>query len=180
MDIRNVQPEDLPRLEQICLQDDSQICDPFQSAILDVFCRWYVQYAAEDSFVAVDADGIALGYILCARDFTEWEDSIRKTTLSVSENPITPKMGEGTIEAMRPYAGKYPAHLHIDLMPDFQGQGIGRQLIATLFAHLKKEGVSGVMLNVANDNPGAMHFYEKCGFQQIGKSERETAYGKKL
>ena len=31
-----------------------------------------------------------------------------------------------------PYSQGYPAHLHIDLLPELQGQGWGRRLIDTL------------------------------------------------
>ena len=42
-----------------------------------------------------------------------------------------------------PYAEDYPAHLHIDLLPEVQGQGWGRLLIATLVDALRERGVAG-------------------------------------
>ena len=89
-------------------------------------------------------------------------------------------MAEGAVEAMRPFSLAYAAHLHIDLLPSCQGHGTGRRLIQRLCEHLTKKGIPGVMLNVANDNAGAKHFYEKCGFIPLEAGEMETAYGKNL
>lgn len=62
---------------------------------------------------------------------------------------------------MWPYAEDYPAHLHIDLLPECQHQGIGSRLIKTLADHLRRQRIKGLMLNVANDNKNALRFYEK-------------------
>ena len=52
----------------------------------------------------------------------------------------TPTGGSPVAE---PYAAEYPAHLHIDLLPELQGQGWGRRLIDTLVAALRERGVRG-------------------------------------
>jgi GNAT superfamily N-acetyltransferase len=38
---------------------------------------------------------------------------------------------------------RYPAHLHIDLLPGFQGSGYGRQLIGTFCAAVAEAGAVG-------------------------------------
>ncbi len=42
-----------------------------------------------------------------------------------------------------PYADGYPAHLHIDLLPELQGQGWGRRLIDTLDRRAARAGCPG-------------------------------------
>lgn len=59
---------------------------------------------------------------------------------------------------------KYPAHLHIDILPEFQGQGWGRKLIEAWCEKIKGEGAGGVHLDMVKDNVGAKRFYEKLGF----------------
>ena len=53
------------------------------------------------------------------------------------------------------------ANLHIH--PDFQNQGIGSQIIKTLLADAKQQGVE-VSLKVLTVNQGAFRLYKKLGF----------------
>ncbi len=52
---------------------------------------------------------------------------------------------------IEPNAAEYPAHLHIDLLPETQGQGLGRGLMETLFAELTRRGVRGLHLGIDPD-----------------------------
>ena len=65
------------------------------------------------------------------------------------------------------YAKKYPAHLHIDLLPEAQGQGGGTALMNALKAHLREKNVRGVFLCVGKDNKKALRFYKKQDFQVL-------------
>ncbi|KAF9008943.1 acyl-CoA N-acyltransferase [Cyathus striatus] len=60
-----------------------------------------------------------------------------------------------------------PAHLHIDIMEEFQRQGWGRKLIDRAIAHLKDEGLHGVWLGMDPRNNEARKFYEKLGFKKL-------------
>jgi ribosomal protein S18 acetylase RimI-like enzyme len=60
---------------------------------------------------------------------------------------------------------KYPAHLHIDILPDYQRQHYGPKLIDTFFYKMKVLGVPGVHLGMVQTNIGAKRFYERLGFQ---------------
>lgn len=52
--------------------------------------------------------------------------------------------------------------------PDFQGCGLGRQLIDHTLMHLKEYSVSNVKLACSlYANPGKESFYEKFGFQKL-------------
>jgi len=65
-----------------------------------------------------------------------------------------------------------PAHLHINILPDYQKQGWGRRLIATAIEFLKdEEGVPGVWLGLNPKNEGARKFYERLGFKVIDGSD---------
>ena len=68
---------------------------------------------------------------------------------------------------VHPALGEYPAHLHIDLLPEYQGRGYGRALLNTLFAALDKAGVELVHLVMSTANTGARAFYDRMGFHQI-------------
>ncbi|WP_448059866.1 GNAT family N-acetyltransferase [Cellulomonas hominis] len=59
---------------------------------------------------------------------------------------------------------RYPAHLHIDLLPRAQGGGLGRRLITALADALRERGIPGVHLGVEASNTGARAFYARIGF----------------
>jgi ribosomal protein S18 acetylase RimI-like enzyme len=61
---------------------------------------------------------------------------------------------------------RYPSHLHVDLLPDVQGQGWGRRLIDRLVAQLAERGSTGVHLGVNPANTGAIEFYRRLGFDE--------------
>lgn len=66
---------------------------------------------------------------------------------------------------------QYPAHLHIDLLPSAQGQGLGRALMEALWKALRQSGVPGVHLGVGAGNPRAHAFYTHLGFTELEKVE---------
>ncbi|MFE6970210.1 GNAT family N-acetyltransferase [Isoptericola sp. NPDC057653] len=61
----------------------------------------------------------------------------------------------------------YPAHLHIDLLPENQGQGLGRTLLDTLRSALAARGVPGVHLGMDPANTRARAFYDRYGFHEL-------------
>jgi ribosomal protein S18 acetylase RimI-like enzyme len=62
---------------------------------------------------------------------------------------------------------RFPAHLHIDLLPRAQGRGLGRTLITTLVDALRERGVGGLHLGVSEQNAGAIAFYDRVGFRTV-------------
>jgi len=149
------------------------------SVILDVFCNYYIQYEPENCFIAVE-DGIARGYIICALDYDRFEEVFAKEILKKSGNPLTKMMGKGSLESLKKYREEYPAHLHIDLDPGIQGQGVGTKLMEALISHLKEKHVKGVMFGVDPKNENAIRFYEKMGFTVISSGRHEMNMGMKL
>jgi ribosomal protein S18 acetylase RimI-like enzyme len=62
----------------------------------------------------------------------------------------------------------FSAHLHIDLLPQAQGRGLGRALMEQLLARLRVAGATGVHLGVDPRNTPAVRFYEHLGFTRWG------------
>ena len=65
--------------------------------------------------------------------------------------------------ALRPY----PAHGHIDLLPEARGRNIGRQAMQLLMAKLAATRADGMHLGVSPLNIGAQAFYRKLGFAVV-------------
>lgn len=85
--------------------------------------------------------------------------------------------GYSRAAGIEPNVADHPAHLHIDLLPETQGQGLGRQLIETLFAELTRRGVRGLHLGIDPNNTGAAAFYERLGMTRLPAEPGGQIYG---
>jgi ribosomal protein S18 acetylase RimI-like enzyme len=74
-----------------------------------------------------------------------------------------------------PQLDDYPAHLHIDLLPEVQGLGLGRRLIETLRASLAARGIRGVHLVMDSANTPARAFYDRIGFVELPTDDESVA-----
>ena len=63
----------------------------------------------------------------------------------------------------------YPAHMHIDILPKYQKQGLGRKLIDAFTAAMNREGIKGIHLLMAQANVEAGMFYARTGWQRYPK-----------
>lgn len=63
----------------------------------------------------------------------------------------------------------YPAHFHIDILPEYQRQGWGRKLIEKMCEALRDAGSKGVHLGMEAANGHAEKFYGKVGFERYGR-----------
>lgn len=64
-------------------------------------------------------------------------------------------------------AEDYPSHLHINLAPRLQSQGLGRQLMNALIGALRDQGSVGLHFFVSPANQRAVGFYQRLGFTMI-------------
>lgn len=181
--IRKYEEKDYDNVCYACLnsEGDDDITEEFADFILNTFCRYYIDNEPENCFV-VDDDGRAVGYIICAENF----DKFKKT---YDEEYFTRaiKYGESRIEwateaykLHEKYKDVYPAHLHIDILPEYQRMGLGGKLVSTLSDHLVSKSIKGVMLTTGTKNTTANNFYKKYGFETVEILGTDIAFGKKL
>jgi GNAT superfamily N-acetyltransferase len=64
---------------------------------------------------------------------------------------------------------RYPAQLHVNLAPEWRGQGVGRDLVEAFCAHAREAGVPGVHV-VTSRGMRNVRFYTACGFSEAGSS----------
>ncbi|GAA3941376.1 hypothetical protein GCM10022383_18930 [Microbacterium soli] len=196
--IRPYRPSDLEAVYDVCVRTADGGADA--RGILaddrlwgDVFAVPYVQRHPDLAWVVESGDGRAVGYLV-ATDDTEafetwfrdewWPGVAARYPTSGSTRPTRQdeligyagRRGPGR----EPHAARYPAHLHIDLLPETQGQGLGRELMQTLLTELRRRGVAGVHLGMNPDNTGAGAFYERLGMSRLESGPDSTMYGLRL
>lgn len=183
MVIRKYEPKDKEKVIYICLND---MYGKYQQDLIDyvewMFCRYYIEVEPQNCFVAVDENDEPVGYIYGAIDYDnyqrDFEPYIKKIASINNRQYLADAMTEMYDHAI--FRMDYPAHLHIDILPDFQSKGIGSKLIEAFCNNIKAQGSNGVMLIVGSDNTGARRFYERNGFILLQDIKTGAAYAKKL
>jgi len=125
--------------------------------------RWlgrYLTYAPGWAYLAIDPEGVLAGYLV-----GNVEDKAKAMRLS----DIDAFEGAGEL------AARYPAHLHVNLAPQYRNRGIGAQLITTFAADAAHAGAHGMHVITA---AGARNigFYARNGFHELartGRNDRE-------
>jgi ribosomal protein S18 acetylase RimI-like enzyme len=195
--IRPFQPGDESALSDICLRTADAGADA--TGILDDDDLWaeifVIPYAVRHpdlAFVVETDDGRVAGYIVGAPDtdaFEAWfHDEWWPRFAERWPEPDAERSRQdgiliyayGRHPGAEPYSEGYPAHLHIDLLPELQGQGWGRRLIDTLVAALQQRGIPGLHLVAGSDNSGALAFYPRVGFTPLPSHEGVQAFGRPL
>ena len=170
--IRPYRVEDKPFVQNICrvTAHKGYRKDPASlAAVTAIYNDYYTECEPENVFVAVDEKDEPVGYILCSCD---WEKFIRaaKTTYKDRLKEVCPKKLPELYAAIlltRLLPKRYRAHLHVDILPDYQRQGIGRRLVDVLRDHLCAGKVPFLtVLSVSTSSDGA-RFYKKYGFRVI-------------
>ena len=72
----------------------------------------------------------------------------------------------------------FPAHGHIDLLPEAQGAGWGTQMMTLMMNALRDAGASGMYLDVSVDNLRAQKFYSTLGFSEIQRTDESCYLGR--
>jgi ribosomal protein S18 acetylase RimI-like enzyme len=155
-----------------------------------VYAGPYVARGTGTQLVVVDETGVA-GYLLSADDtldFEAWAESTWYPPLRARY----PRLDDGSRDAAMielihapertpaELAAAYPAHLHIDLMPQVRGKGLGRTLIEQLIRELRERGIGGVHLGVDVANSNGIAFYEHLGFREVGREPGGLLMGMRL
>lgn len=195
--IRPFRPGDEPALAEICLRTadaggDATGVFADDDLWAEVFVLPYVARHPDLAFVVESDEGHPAGYIVGTPDTRAFEDwfaaqwwprfaqrwPLPETEVTRQDGTLTYAYGRRA--GTEPYGDDYPAHLHIDLLPELQGQGWGRRLIDTLTAALRERGVSGLHLVASAQNTGALAFYTRLGFAPLPSHPGVQAYGMPL
>ena len=70
--------------------------------------------------------------------------------------------------------------MKINVLPAFQGRGIGRSLVETEVARLRGEGIKGAYVVIKQSNTAALAFFERLGFTKILTRRKFNILGLKI
>ncbi len=184
MDIRQYKAKDKEDVRFVCLNSDGPCRNSKRGInfLLAVYCDYYIENEPENCFVATDENDKAIGYIISTENFDKFKEIYLKdyyTRIKKWEYRRR-KSALRSIVSHEKYKQDYPAHLHIDILPQYQHMGLGRKLMDALCDNLREKSVRGIMFTVWHKNDNAIKFYEKYGFQLIERRETTLVYGLKL
>jgi ribosomal protein S18 acetylase RimI-like enzyme len=181
--IRPYRPEDRAAVTEVCVLtgdggEDSRERWPDPDLLANIFALPYVDHEPELAFV-LDDGGTAVGYVLGTADtpaFVRWFRQEWLPPLAdrypLRERPATPLEQLAVVlhhpeRMLVAEVADHPAHLHIDLLPAYQGAGHGRALMTAFLRALNDRGVPRVHLQMDPANTRARAFYDRMGFSGI-------------
>ncbi|MBO1437967.1 GNAT family N-acetyltransferase [Meiothermus sp. CFH 77666] len=184
--IRPVQPGDYPVLADIAYATgffggSAEVYFPARALFSELWVGPYLGPAGACGLVA-EAEGKVLGYILGSMD--PWRYRLYYLQrlprwLAWAALGRYPGLGGSLrylLRAVR-YPSRaaplnlYPAHLHLNLLPEARGRGLGEQLLRAHLGCLRDRGVCGVQLSTTEENTAALALYRKLGFQEYARWE---------
>ena len=153
-----------------------------------LFCLYYIRYEPDNCFVAA-LDNKILGYIIGTSDtkkqrmrfallmpciilfrslfYTWWKypESFKALVYFISNGDLSNKPDN--------LNKNYPAHLHINILPEYQHLGVGSLLLQAFEGEMIKKNVRGIHIRTSNKNIKAIPFYMKKEYSIIyAKEER--------
>jgi ribosomal protein S18 acetylase RimI-like enzyme len=182
--VRGYTPRDRAALYDVCVRtgaDGADATDLYAVPQLlpEVYLGAYLAFEPELASVLDDGAG-AEGYVVGtldtrafeARCEREWWPPLRSAHPwgSAPEGSADARLVRLLHEpplAPAHVVAQHPSHLHVDLLPRWQGGGWGRVLLERLFAQLAAAGSPGVHLGVGTANERAVRFYGRLGFEVL-------------
>ncbi|BCJ45543.1 acetyltransferase [Actinoplanes ianthinogenes] len=179
--IRAYRASDLDAIYDICVRTGDAGRDArgkYSSDRLlgDIWAAPYVILEPEHAHVLDDGTGRPAGYIIGTADTAKFVARYRAEWLPATadrlvdgdpRDEIMLELHRNPERMLHPELADHPAHLHIDLLPEWQGRGQGRALMAAFLAGLRAAGVPRVHLGMSPQNPGAYAFYHRLGFYDL-------------
>ena len=182
--IRPFEPTDLDQLYVICLRTGDAGADATDLVVDpqlfgEVYAAPYGVLEPEHALVVDDGYGTAIGYVLGALDTRafdarcedEWWPALRTRHPRGSGGNDMDELLIALLHERKHSGGahidEHPSHLHIDLLPQAQGQGWGRRLMEALEHLLREHGSRGVHFGVSARNERALWFYRHLGYAEL-------------
>ncbi len=184
--VRPYQKKDFRYVQDVCLATSWLGDDPTaenRAIVCSMYCDYYLDNEPEFCFVAVDENDIPVGYILCALNLDDYHEQMANNFL-----PLVRKLSgtdyyrfSAEVKMEQRYTKEgFTAHLHMDILPDFKGQGVDSQLLNAMMTKLKDDYVEGAFAVCGLKDNELKDFYAENGFEDYDYLTGCVVYTKKL
>ena len=186
--VRPYQPADHDSVYEVCVRTGAASKDArglysTDDLVPDIYAGPYLMIEPDLAFVLDDGQR-AVGYIIGTTDTERFVAAYTERWLPLMrerypEPPPVPETAQDRQLAnlfnpgrmIWPELAAHPAHLHINLLPDYQGGGFGRALMTEFMAALADRGVLSAHLAVYTANTAAHGFYARLGWSEVPVAE---------
>jgi len=155
----------------------------------DLISRYYTDQEPESIFIA-DREGEVVGFLTGCTDSDrtrgQAEKQVRRVMLrggllrpgiaSFLWRAIADVARERDVPSEMLGDPRWPAHLHINLLPKARGKGAGGALIRAWRERLREQGVGGLHLGTFAENSNAIAFFTAQGFERYGPPTRVPGF----
>lgn len=178
-EIREARMEDLEALGHVAYAtgffgESARRFFPDPTLFTDLWVRPYLGTVGCGNFLALSG-GVPVGYILGTAHLSAYRRHLLRSLpwlLCRALQGRYPHLGPSLAYLARmarystPHAptGPYPAQLHINLLPQARGAGLGQALLNAHLEALRQHRVPGVQLSTTRENAAALRLYERAGF----------------
>jgi GNAT superfamily N-acetyltransferase len=147
-----------------------------------IYSAPYAVLAPDLALIAEDDRGVG-GFAVGALNTQQWEAKLETDwwpkLRAQYNNPEPARRGGWSADARRafmihrpervprPVSAAYPTHLHLNLLPRLQGQGVGRLLFESWFDLARQQGSVATHVGVNCANVRAIRFWDHMGFQDV-------------
>ncbi|MDV6375473.1 GNAT family N-acetyltransferase [Deinococcus arenicola] len=187
--IRRVLPTDEARLGEIAyltgfFGNSAGKYFPDPQLFADLWVRAYFRLPDAVGYVG-QVDGNVIGYIIGSVNETAYRRALGRVVAGTVLPGVLTRRYSRPLLAL-PYLTRtlrfpslhasetdFPAHLHLNLLPQSRGLGLGRGLLKTFLERLEARGVPGVQLSTTDENEAALGLYTKAGFTVAASRKTE-------
>ena len=140
------------------------------------------------AFVVEDGEGVA-GFAVGTADTAAWEERLEREWWPGLRKQYADPVEQHTADDRRLHmihhpaktptdiAGKFPAHLHMNLLPRLQRRGVGSKLLGLWLGKVAGNVPINVHVGVNRTNAGGARFWAARGFQPIAEYGRTLWMG---
>ncbi|ATB30417.1 GCN5 family acetyltransferase [Melittangium boletus DSM 14713] len=186
--IRPYQAEDWDAVYDICVRtgamgEDARGLLADASLLPDIYAGPYLTFEPNLAFVVEDAGrvvGYTLGTANTAAFIETWRERWLPRVASRYPPPVEPTRttDEWLVSTLHhpermltPEIAPYPAHLHLDLLPEARGGGNGRRLLEAFFLAAAAAGAHSVHMGT---NAQAAPFFARMGFARLPEADHNN------
>jgi len=209
-EIRCYEPRDREAVRAVCRAtayggEGTGLIDP--ELFVDLMTRYFTDFAHGSLWVA-ERDGRVAGYLAGCLDRREFH---RIQVRRVVPAAVGRALGRGLLlrrelwglllglpgflaesRVRGPEEESYPGHLHVNLVREARGRALGSRLVERFLDEARGRRLPGVRATVYEANRPARRFFERLGFQPLGRQpafrpplrgdarEWKIVYGRKL